>query len=66
MKKQVILNVIYLVGIMISLKFAIETYRDGSPLITIFCVAVLLTLIYFKLQLYKDVRNNIPTKKDEK
>ncbi|RZK48986.1 MAG: hypothetical protein EOO99_07545 [Pedobacter sp.] len=66
MKKQIILNVIYLVGIMVSLKYAIETYRDGSPLITIFCVAVLLTLIYFKLQLYKDVRKNIPQNKDKK
>ncbi len=66
MKKQIILNVIYLIGIMASLKFAVETYRDGSPLITIFCVAVMLTLIYFKLQLYKDVRKNLPQNTDKK
>jgi uncharacterized membrane protein YjjP (DUF1212 family) len=57
MGKKIFLNVLFNIGIMISIFGAYWAYNNNSPLIVAFFAATAIAFVYVKVQLIKNVKN---------
>ena len=66
MRKKILLNVLLNLGLIVSILGAAWAYRNQSPLIIVFFVAVAAGIIYFKIQLIKELRKGFESEPTEK
>lgn len=59
MGKKILVNVLYNVGLILSIFGIGWAYNNNSPLIIFFFVATFATFLYFKIQLVKDFRKDL-------
>jgi hypothetical protein len=59
MGKKIFLNVVFNLGIILSIFGIGWSYNNNSPLVVAFFAATLVAFIYVKIQLLKTVRNEV-------
>ena len=63
MGKKILLNVLFNLGIILSVFGMIWSYNNNSPLVVAFFGATFVAFIYIKIQLLKSVKNSSVNKK---
>ena len=57
MGKKILLNVLFNVGVILSIFGMVWAYNNNSPLIVAFFGATFVAFVYVKIQLIKSVKN---------
>lgn len=57
MGKKILLNVLFNLGIILSVFGMIWSYNNNSPLVVAFFGATIVAFIYVKIQLIKSIKN---------
>ncbi|RZL50455.1 MAG: hypothetical protein EOP00_04385 [Pedobacter sp.] len=59
MKKKIFLNVLFNLGIILSIFGMVWAYNNNSPLIIAFFAATMIAFIYVKIQLIKSLNKDL-------